>query len=188
MKKFLRIVSLTLMLAMLLPMTPVELFAEEAQSEEEITTLSEDSTDEGVDDSFESDNDTDYPEGWDPDESVFGEFATSTHDTSLTQLKQDIYSTGLNAYKVNEGDIDATDGVIDAEYVKVTPNAVDHGPSHTYMQKTSNTPYHSLHQSVHWIKQHHEESRERQEAEAQPRFLNSVIPRGQELSGAEGSQ
>lgn len=31
-------------------------------------------------------------------------------------------------------------------------------------------------------------SRERQEAEAQPRFLNSVIPKGQELSGAEGSQ
>ncbi|MBR2388069.1 MAG: DUF4886 domain-containing protein [Clostridia bacterium] len=67
-----------------------------------------------------------------------GEFATSTHDTSLTELKQDIYSTGLKAYKVNEGDIDATDGVIDDEYVKVTPDAVDHGPSHTYMQYTSN--------------------------------------------------
>ena len=91
-----------------------------------------------VDDDFGNDNDTDYPEGWNPNESVFGEFATSTHDTSLTQLGQDIYSTGSNNYKVADSDIDATDGVIDSAYVKVTPNPVDHGPSHTYIQYTSN--------------------------------------------------
>jgi len=120
MKKFLRIVSLMLVMAMLLPMTPIEVFATETENEQVESN-----------NNAQSSSNVEYGE-------LGEEYATSTHDTSLTELKQDIYSTGLNAYKVNEGDIDATDGVIDDEYVKVTPDAVDHGPSYTYMQYTSN--------------------------------------------------
>ena len=95
MKKLLKLVSIILVMAMILPMTPIEIFAVEAGQTQ--TTPAEDV--------------------------IGGEFATSKHSTSLTQYGQDIYSTGTADYSkapAIDGKITTDEG-----WVCVTPDYVD---------------------------------------------------------------
>jgi len=91
---------------------------------------------------FENDNEANYNDAWSvvEDEKELTTFDTSKHDTSLTQLGQDIYSTGANFLATSSMTID---GTIDADegWVCVTPNGVTKTLADSYMRSGSNSSY-----------------------------------------------
>lgn len=91
---------------------------------------------------FENDNDASYPDSWNPkeEEKKLETFVTSTHDTSLTQLGQDIYSTGANYTATASMSIDGTINSNEG-WVCVTPTDVTKTLASTYMGAGSNSGY-----------------------------------------------
>jgi len=99
---------------------------------------------------FENDNEANYNDAWSnvEEEKVLATFSTSKHDTSLTQLGQDIYSTGKNFLATSSM---AIDGTINADegWVCVTPNGVTKTLADSYMHSGSNSSYDLQHGMTH---------------------------------------